>query len=139
MYKMSLTYLTANNGKLLIEMWTGEVHLEEIVRRVKERVQDPSLVPGAAVLVYAMGITLETSLGSIHGLADLHHLADSKHLVAKYALVVDENVWERAEVFAKEVASYGINAIVFTSLETACLWVGANVENVRHFFWPKSW
>jgi cytosine/adenosine deaminase-related metal-dependent hydrolase len=54
--------------------------------------------------------------------------SDYTTTVRRYALVVNDDVYDRAQVFSKRVSQHGVTAIVFSSFDIASTWLGVNPQ-----------
>ena len=50
---------------------------------------------------------------------------------AGVALLVNKDAYERAVLFLKEAQGYGVNVIVFSSTDIACIWLGIDAGMVH--------
>jgi hypothetical protein len=123
---MPHTYVVEDNGTLVLERWTGNVTHDELIAHERGQLQDTSIKPGAVALAYAPEASFETSYEKVHELSDLFGEPGNKTHIAKYALLVNDATYDRAQMFARQAEKYGVSIIVFNAVDTACVWLGVN-------------
>ncbi|THJ23677.1 MAG: hypothetical protein CAF44_001695 [Nitrospira sp. CG24D] len=128
---MPNNYAVLNSGSVVVEFWTGPVTHEELLAHERRHLSDPSVKPGAAVLVDAERAHFGTTIDEVKELADLYGQVIGRLKVGRIALLVNRETYERALVFLKEVEGYGVKVIVFNSLDIACTWLGLDVNVAR--------
>lgn len=128
---MSMNYLVLNDGKLVIESWEGTVSHGEVMSHERQHMQDPSIQAGASVLIEATGATFQTALEAIQEVTDLYRSPYGQQKIGKCAILVNRDAYDRARLFEKLAAPHGVNVIVFNVLDTACRWLGIDVNVVR--------
>lgn len=124
-------YIVLNDGNLVVEFWVGHVTQEEILEHERRHLNDSLIQPGASVLVDAMRASFESTVDEVKEIAGLYSRVTGRLKVGRMALLVNKDAYERALVFLKEVQEYGVNVIVFSSLDIACTWLGINAEIAR--------
>lgn len=120
---MPNAYVVSDNGKVVLERWVGTVTHEELLAHERAQLHDPAIRPGAVMLVDATQARFETPLEAVHELSDLYQAGDVRRIV-KCALLANNETYEQAQLFAAQVGKLGVSIIVFTLLDTACLWLG---------------
>lgn len=120
---MPNAYVVVADGKLVLERWTGTVTHEELIAHERAQIQDPAIKPGAVMLVDATLAHFETPLEAVHELSDLHRAAAERR-VTKCAMLVNNDTYEQAQLFAAQAGKLGVSIIVFSLIGTACLWLG---------------
>lgn len=128
---MPNTYAVLNGGNAVVEFWTGQVTHDELLAHERRHLSDPSVKPGAAVLVDAERAHFGTTSDEVKELADLYGQAIGRLKVGRMALLVNKETYERALVLLKEAEGYGVKVIVFNSLDIACTWLGLDVNVAR--------
>ena len=124
-------YAVLNEGSVVVEFWTGQVTHDELLAHERRHLGDPSVKPGAAVLVDAERAHFGTTVDEVKELADLYGLVIGRLKVGRMALLVNKETYERALIFLKEVEGYGVKVIVFNSLDIACTWLGLDAYVAR--------
>ena len=117
-------YAVYDQGKTVIEVWTGRVPHQELIFHERSQLQDSSIHTGAVVLVDARRASFETDVGHVHELADEYRRTGEKVRYSKAALLVSDETWDRAQLFARQMTSFGVVTIAFSSITTACTWLG---------------
>ena len=120
---MPNAYMVAGDGKVVLERWIGTVTHEELLAHERAQIRDPAIRPGAVMLVDATQARFETPLEAVHELLDLHRAADDRRVV-KCAMLVNNETYEQAQLFAAQAGKLGVSIIVFSLIDTACLWLG---------------
>ena len=122
---MPVKYVVVNDGRLVIERWSGRIPHAELIEHEKRQLSDTSIVRGAIGLADARhAVFPETALSMIPELADTLADPENKTSISRYALLVASETWEQAKVFEKEAKKHGITIITFSLLESACDWLG---------------
>lgn len=128
---MPNTYAVINDGSMVVEFWTGQVTHDELLAHERRHLSDPLIKAGASVLVDAQRAHFDTTEEEIADIAVLYSRVVGKLKVTRMALLVNNETYERALVFMKEVEGYGVKVIIFNSLDIACTWLGLDVNVAR--------
>jgi len=128
---MPCKYEIAMDGMLVVERWTGTVTHDELMTHKKNQVRDPSIKAGASVLSDCTRAVFSISLDAVNELADMETDAHNKTKIRRYAFLVNDDVYNRAQQFARRVENYGVIVIPFNSLDIACTWLGIDKLKVR--------
>ncbi|MCS6283925.1 MAG: hypothetical protein H8K08_00745 [Nitrospira sp.] len=128
---MPNTYAVINDGSMVVEFWTGQVTHDELLAHERRHLSDPLIKAGASVLVDAQRARFGTTEEEIADIAVLYSRVVGKLKVTRMALLVNNETYERALVFMKEVEGYGVKVIIFNSLDIACTWLGLDVNVAR--------
>jgi len=121
---MPSCYEVYDQGRTVLELWTGTIAHEEIVTQTRDQLQDGRIAPGASLLVDATRARFETPTELVHEVSAEFARPDRKTSILKHALLVNHDAWDRAQLLAREEEGYGVTTIVFTSLDIACHWLG---------------
>lgn len=124
-------YAVVNDGRVVVEFWTGQVTHDELMAHEQRHLRDPFIQAGASVLVDAERAQFGTTTEEIKELAALYGRAAGSLKVGRIALLVSKETYQRALVLLKEVEGYGVKVIVFSTLGVACTWLGLDVEMAR--------
>jgi hypothetical protein len=124
-------YSVLNDSNLVMEFWMGHVTQQEILAHERRHLNDPLIQPGASVLVDAMQASFESTVDEVKKIAGLYSRVAGRLKVGRVAILVNRDAYERALVFLKEVQGYGVNVIVFSSLDIACTWLGIDAAIAR--------
>ncbi len=122
---MPVRYVVINEGRLVIERWTGQVSHAEFVAHEREKLQDTSIVAGAKALTDARAAEFpETTAESVHEITDLYGDPDNPTGISTYAGVFGGKDFGMAKAWEAQSRRQGVNTIVFNNLEVACIWLG---------------
>ncbi len=127
---MPAKYSVYNDGKLVIERWSGRVSHEELIRHVMRRVHDQSIAPGATVLADGRSARFESPEEKAQSIADTHAVADDRMRKARVAMIVNKDVLVRANMLAVAASRYGLNIMVFEHFDVGCLWLDLKPSDV---------
>jgi len=122
--------LVLNGGTVVLEHWTGSVALAELLAHNQKLVVDPSIVKGAAVLADCRAAQIDIPIERLHEIADIHGGPGGPLKITRFAFLVPAHVYNHAQQFVRQIGKHGVTAIVFTSLNVACQWVGVDLEDV---------
>lgn len=114
----------------MLERWTGKVSLADLAGHKRHLAEDPSPKPRASVLSDGTRASIDISPDAICKLAELESDRDGASPVSRYAFLVSDEAYERAQRFAEEAKKYGKTVIVFNSLEVAAAWLGMDLSEV---------
>jgi hypothetical protein len=128
---MPNNYVVRNDGNLVFERWIGVITHEELITHEQRQLQDTSIKPGAAVLADAREATFETEAPDVHELSDLYGRSDNPARMGRCALLVNDETYRRAQLFAKQSQQHAITIIIFNALDTACKWLGLDADQAR--------
>ncbi len=126
---MPNSYIVLDNGTLVVERWTGTVSHDELISHERDQIEDQSIAPGAAVLAYAADAVFETDPDKVHELSSLYNRGDLA--MEKCAVVVNDDAYDRAQLFAAQGAGHGVSIVVFNDVESACKWLGVDPVKVK--------
>lgn len=129
--RMPNNYVVLNDGRVVVEFWTGQVTHDELLAHEQRHLSDPSIQAGASVLVDAERAQFGSTVEEVKEVADLYGHVIGRLKVGRIALLVNRETYQRALVFLKEVEGYGVKVIVFNSLDIACTWLGLDVNVAR--------
>ncbi|GMU65105.1 MAG: hypothetical protein AMXMBFR36_13790 [Acidobacteriota bacterium] len=129
---MSCRYAVLEDGRWVLERWSGDVDAEEIVAHEESQVADARIAPGAVGLADLRHARFPgEGPYDLEGLALAHERSGGAPRFSRFALVA-----EAPEVFLKSrslelaMERVGIRVVVFTSLRTACDWLGVDAARV---------
>lgn len=121
---MSCKYVIARDGAIVLEHWTGTVTLAEMIEHKTHLAKELSLKPNASVLSDCRRATFEIPPDAISKLAEMEDDRYINSPITRYAFLVSDDVYDRAQQFVREVQKYGKTVIVFNSLDVAAVWLG---------------
>ncbi len=126
---MPNSYIVLDSGTLVIERWTGTVTHDELISHERDQIEDRSIKPGAVVLAYAANASFETGPEEVRQLSDLYGRGDIA--MEKCAVVVNDDAYDRAQLFAAQGTGHGVSIVVFNDVEVACAWLGVDPVKVK--------
>ena len=122
---MSVTYVVARGGSLVVELWIGTITHRELIEHEKGQLQDNSIKPGAIVLADCRRASFsETTPDTIHELPDLYLEPDLKVGFSRVAIVMQGSDFDTARTFEDLARPMGIDIITFSNFDVACTWLG---------------
>ncbi len=121
---MANLYTATDGGSIVYEVWAGEISHEELISHEHNQLRDPKVRPGAAVLVDATRADFLTPPEHVMDLSREHGVPDRTTSIQRYALLVNQPTWDRAQIFAAQARAFGVTIIVFNSLDVAAIWLG---------------
>jgi len=122
---MPAKYVVIHGGKLVIERWSGAITHAEIISHEKSKLQDESIATRAKVLADARSAEFcDIPVDRVHEISDIYGDPDNRTSIATYAVVVGSQGLGETELWIVQSRQHGVNAIVFTNLEIACIWLG---------------
>jgi hypothetical protein len=128
---MPSIYAVIDDGRIVVEFWTGEVTHDELLAHERRHLSDPLIKAGASVLVDAERAQFGTTTDEIKDVVALYGQIVGRLKVGRMALLVNKETYQRALIFLKEVEGYGVKVIVFSTLDVACTWLGLDVHVAR--------
>lgn len=128
---MPVDYVMAMDGEIVLELWTGTVTLEELMAHKRGQFSNPSIKSGASVLSDCRRAEFEISPDDVSKLSEMENDPRGKSTIARYAFLVDNDTYERAQMFAEQVNRQGKSVIIFNSLDVAAVWLGMDSMKVR--------
>ena len=126
---MPNSYVVLDDGALVVERWTGTVTHDELIAHESKQIKDKSIKAGAAVLAYAADASFETGQERVHEVSDLYDRGDLS--MEKCALVVNDDAYDRAQLFAAQGAGFGVSIVVFNDLDDACRWLAVDSAKIK--------
>lgn len=122
-------YAVLDDGALVVERWTGTVTHDELISHERDQIKDKSIRPGAAVLAYAADATFETGRERVHELSDLYGKNDVS--MERCAVVVNDEAYDRAQLFAAQGTGFGVSIVVFNDIDAACKWLAVDPAEIK--------
>jgi len=121
-------YAVLNEGRLVVELWWGTVHSEEIVRHEAAQLRDRTIAPGAVVLadLRPARFPREEHL-DVPAIAATHGDPENVTVLTRCALLTNSSeTFFLSKLIQMEMAAFAIRIVVFASLSTACTWLGCD-------------
>ena len=127
---MPCQFVLARDGTVVLEQWAGRVSLEDLVGHKTSLAKNLSLKAGASVLSDCTRASFKFSPDAITKLSEMENDPDSDTRIKRYAFLVSESDYDKAQQFANAVEKYGKVVIVFNSLDVASTWLGMDMSEV---------
>jgi hypothetical protein len=124
-------YVVLDEGDLVLERWSGDVSIDEMVSHENDQLQDERINRGASVLADCTQASLVLSPDQIEVLTAPHANPLKKTSISRYALLLSDESFDTASLVARQVKKYGMTVIAFNSLDIACCWLGIDPEFTR--------
>ena len=128
---MPCTYSIENDGKIVLERWSGSVSPAEILAQKSLLAEEPRISAGAAVLSDCREAEFAVSADAVLDFAKAEESMARETRIKRYGFLVRNDVYQQAQFFSEKVKQFGVTAIVFNSLDIACTWVGMEVAEVE--------
>jgi hypothetical protein len=127
---VAIAYRCSTDHRCTFVVWDGDVTPDEWRVHNERLFDDPAFPPGPRMLV-----DLRSAGGAPSITADVlaemgKRFNDRPDKLAEMTLaIVPNGSWDKArQLFEEEVAVPGLRAMTFTSLPTACVWLGMALE-----------
>jgi hypothetical protein len=116
----------------VIEVWVGRITKEEFFSHERQQWLDPKLPSAPQFLVDFTRATVEPSIGDqdIQEFVDLYHQYPDKAAGSRAAIVAGKE-FDKASLYGRLAEREKVNVIVFTTIHTACVWLGVDEPEVR--------
>ncbi len=129
-----VTYEVMNEGKLVLEYWQGSVTRSDVEFHERQHLTNGLVASGASVFVDARAASFGIKREEVQDVVDGMYAAFANGIkIGKCAILVNDRTYELAKAYEQSAAKYGINAIIFTSFDVACKWLGVEEETVRTY------
>lgn len=128
---MPCKYVITMDGKIVVERWEGTVTLDELIAHKQQQALNPSIKEGAAVLSDCTRATFQISPDAIGKLSAIDNDPNTKKKITRYAFLVNNDTYDRAQQFSNQVNRDGKSVIIFNSLDVACKWLGIDPMEVH--------
>jgi hypothetical protein len=129
---MPIEYKVAHGGKLVVEVWSGEITRDLLIDHQKRSLSDESIQPGRIELV---DVTRAT--GAAIGEKELKEFTDyyrehpDRARSVRIAIVASGDGFDKARIFERLSVPHLITVVVFNEIDTACTWLGVDEAEVR--------
>ena len=129
---MPCRYAVLEGGRWVVERWSGDVDAADIVAHEEEQILEPRIAPGAAGVADLRPARFPGPHPyDLSGLVAAHDRAGETSLFARFALVSETpEVFLKSRTLEEKMARLGIRVVVFTSMGTACAWLGIDSARV---------
>jgi hypothetical protein len=128
---MSNAYRILKSG-LIVEVFVGRITEEELFEHQRRLLADPKFPPAPHVFVDLTRASLEASIEDkvLQQFVDGYRPHRNKTEGARVAIVAGKD-FEKASLYGRLADREKINVIVFTTINTACVWLGVNEPEIR--------
>ncbi len=124
---MPIDYKVALDGALVVEVWHGAITVDDLYDHREQQAQDPSIVNGARVLAdIRLASFRSISKSQMEAFARTYRATESQPSSRALAFVASAG-FSTAQAYEKASRGFLRNVVVFTSLPTACRWLGIDV------------
>jgi hypothetical protein len=125
-------YAVLDDGRQVVERWSGDVVAEEIVAHEEAQVADPRIVAGAVGLADLRSARFTGPRPfDLSGLVRAHARAGPAARFERFALLAETpDVFFKSRTLEESMERLGIRVVVFTSLRTACDWLGVDPRRI---------
>jgi hypothetical protein len=129
---MSIVYRIRKEEDLTLVLWDGVVTADDFLAHVRRLTSDAEWPPPGRLHLADLRITsLDATMDdSILETAADYYGSHSHKLAKMKAAIVAREAFKKAVAFERLVSRYGVTAIVFNSLDTACTWLGVDYGEV---------
>jgi hypothetical protein len=132
---MGIKYRIDQKKGITLALWEGLVTAEEFLAHVRRLTSDPDWPPPRRLHFADLRSTsLDASIdeGILETAADLYARRLERLAGMKAAIVAGSlQAYTKAVVVERLADRYGASVIVFNGLDTACTWLGVEVEEVE--------
>lgn len=127
---MPIIYTVAMDGALVVEVWFGAVTVDDLYDHREQQAGDSSIVNGARVLADIRHASFQNiSEEQMAAFARSYRATESKPAARTLAFVATAG-FSKAQAYEKASRTFLRNVVVFTSLSTACKWLGVEAGTV---------
>lgn len=124
-------YEVMEGGKLVLEIWNGDISRGDVESHSRKHLADVRVAPGAAVLADARSANFGLAPNDVQHVVDgLYAGRQGRMKIGKCALLVNDRTYDLARAYESSAAKYGVTVIIFNSLDVACAWLGVDSEMV---------
>ncbi|HMS86714.1 MAG TPA: hypothetical protein PKD12_24180 [Nitrospira sp.] len=128
---MAVTYDVVDDGRVVLQYWSGQVTRDEVVAHEHQHLTDPRITPRASVIVDARQAQFGIAEHEVRDIIDgLYALYPHPLKIKKCALLVNDVTYPLAQAYEASGGKYGLNIVAFHSLDIACTWLGLDAKMV---------
>jgi hypothetical protein len=128
---MGIAYVCKPNRKLAVVVWDGLVTSDAWREHLQRMLIDPNYAPMQSQITDLRYSSISPTISDdqIKAMVDLMESQRKNISLSKFAIVAGSE-WNKPQLAAFGLKSISVNPIVFNDLETACLWLGVDGEEV---------
>ena len=127
---MGIAYRYLDHEDLVITVGDAVVTRDELVAFAERQVADPMWPFGARRLADLTTVESDLSPDDVEAAAAVYAASNPTMRGVQHALIASRR-WDLARVFESHLDDLGSTAIVFNTLDTACTWLGVDVDSTR--------
>jgi hypothetical protein len=122
---MPVHYLISDDGRFVVERWSGQIAHLEALEHERTLLGDPRLQSGARALSDTrLALFPETNEGNMQELVALHGAAGKHGSISRSAIcTVLVDTYDQAKIYRRACAAVGVEVELFTEIEPACAWL----------------
>jgi hypothetical protein len=129
---MPIGYKVAHGGKLVVEVWTKQITMRDLLVHHDASLNDPAILPDRAEfidLTRASGPRIgETEIAQFVGDYRAHA---TKMVNTNIAIVATGEQFDQARIFERLSMPHLVTVVVFNEVDTACTWLGVDETEIR--------
>jgi len=129
---MGIIHLSDRQRGVSFIVWDGEVTWEDWLRHVNALVVDPDwpVIPRFIADLQSVSDTSTIGVQEVNRITDVFG-ANLETFTRKMSAVVARDEFRRAKRFGELIERFGTFSVVFNSLDTACIFLGIDLEDTR--------
>lgn len=126
---MANHYGIYNQGTVVLEYWQGEIELEELIEHELAQLKDARIIRKGLLLADCRDAVFNIDIDRIYKFTQLLKDTD-KGQSRKFAIIINESTWEKANLYCLQAWQYNVKAITFYDYSAACHWLNFDEANV---------
>jgi hypothetical protein len=124
---VALTYRFLEQDDLLVTVGDGAISAEDLTSFARQQISDPHWPFGKRRLADMRTVISQLQVEDAETAASIYGDAFPTLRGSRQAIVAAKH-WDQAEAFEDRIDTFGMKTIVFSSLHTACAWLGIDIE-----------
>ncbi len=129
---MPIAYTVAHGGKLVVEVWTGNIAKRDLFAHHEKYLNDPRILADRSEFVditRAVGPNIGTE--EIEQFVDAYRTHAAKMINTNIAIVASGKGFDQALMYERLSTPHLITVVVFNEIDTACTWLGVDETEIR--------
>lgn len=127
---MTNTYGIYNSGSVVLEYWCGRVGAQELFQHQRLQEVDSGIADHATTIVDFREVIFDISDEEVVQFAHAF-TQDIQCQKKRMALVICDEDWDRASLYAQQVWREDVEVIAFHTMEAACAWLNLDASNIE--------
>jgi hypothetical protein len=127
---MANEYGVFNQGTIVLEYWSGEIGLQEMLDHEREQSQDPSLKEGSVVIADCRDAVFSLTEPELRAICQ-STLSRVGYQQKKVAIVINPHTWDIAHNYSAHFWGSSNDVLCFHSHQAACAWLELDSANVQ--------